>query len=383
MKNFYLQKLQDLQERGLLRQRKTVSGPQGPHLQVDGQTLLAFASNDYLGLANHPDLVRAAHAALDSHGLGAGASALISGHTEPVAQLERALASWLGQERALHFSTGYMANLGAIPALVGEDAAVFSDALNHACLIDGIRLARPASLTVYPHGDLAQLEAGLRQSTASEKWIVTDGVFSMDGDIAPLAELLSLAERHDARILVDDAHGFGVLGDEGRGTLSHLGVASPRVIYMATLGKAAGVFGAFIAASADVIEWLLQRARTYIFTTGTPPVLAAACLASLERIRQDGFRRDRLKQLGQQLQEGARGLPWKLLPSQTAIHPLIVGDNFTATRIAQSLQQQGLWVPAIRPPTVPPGSARLRISLSASHEPAHVERLLAALRSLA
>ena len=383
MKNFYLQKLQDLQEHGLLRQRKTISGPQGPHLQADGQLLLAFASNDYLGLANHPDLVRAAHAALDSHGLGAGASALISGHTEPVAQLEQALASWLGQERALHFSTGYMANLGAIPALVGDGAAVFSDALNHACLIDGIRLARPASLTVYPHGDLAQLEEGLSQSEASEKWIITDGVFSMDGDIAPLAELVSLAERHDARILVDDAHGFGVLGEEGRGTLSHLGVNSPRVIYMATLGKAAGVFGAFIAASADVIEWLLQRARTYIFTTGTPPVLAAACLASLQRIRQDGFRRDRLKQLGQQLQAGARGLPWKLLPSQTAIHPLIVGDNFTVTRIAQSLQQQGLWVPAIRPPTVPPGASRLRISLSASHEPAHVERLLAALRSLA
>ncbi len=382
MKNSFRQQLQALQDAGLARTRRIVEGPQGPCLEEGGRQVLAFASNDYLGLANHPDLVAAAHAALDRYGLGAGASALISGHSAPVAALEEALARWLGQDRVLHFSTGYMANLGTIPALLGEGAAVFSDALNHASLIDGIRLARPAELTVYRHGDMAQLEAALSRSRAGEKWIITDGVFSMDGDMAPLPALLALAERHDARLLVDDAHGFGVLGDEGRGSLSHWGLHSSRVVYMATLGKAAGVFGAFVAASQDVAEWLLQRARTYIFTTGTPPVLAAACLAALERIRRDQFRRDRLKQLGAQLQEGARGLPWPLLPSETAIHPLMLGDNFTALRVAQRLQEQGLWVPAIRPPTVPPGAARLRISLSASHESHHVERLLSALRSL-
>lgn len=382
MKNDYRQKLEALQEKGLTRQRRTVCSPQGPLLEVDGQQFLAFASNDYLGLASHPDLIRAAHDALDHYGLGAGASALVCGHSKPVAELEVALASWLGLERALHFSTGYMANFGAIPALIGKEAAVFSDALNHACLIDGIRLARPAELTVYRHADVAQVEAGLGQTLMTEKWIITDGVFSMDGDVAPLPDLLALAERYDARILVDDAHGFGILGHAGRGTMSHWGLASPRVVYMATLGKAAGVFGAFVAGAADTIEWLLQRARTYIFTTGTPPVLAAACLVSLERIRNDQFRRDRLRQLGRQLQDGARGLPWPLLPSETAIHPLILGDNFTALRIAGSLREQGLWVPAIRPPTVPPGQARLRISLSASHEPSHVERLLTALRRL-
>ncbi len=376
-------KLRTLREQGLLRQRRTVEGPQEAVLAVDGTPLLAFASNDYLGLAHHPDLTRAAHQALDHYGLGAGASALISGHSAPVAALESALAHWLGQERALHFSTGYMANLGIIPALVGEGAAVFSDALNHACLIDGIRLSRAAQVTIYEHGDVAQLEEALRQSSAPEKWIITDAVFSMDGDVAPLKAIVALAGQYDARILVDDAHGFGVLGEEGRGTLSHLGIHSPRVVYMATLGKAAGVYGAFVAASAEIVEWLVQRARTYIFTTGTPPVLAAACLASLSRIRQDEFRRERLRTLGARLQEGLQSLPWPALPSVTAIHPVVLGDNFTVTRIADALRDRGLWVPAIRPPTVPEGAARLRISLSANHRPEQIDRLLDALRALA
>ncbi len=376
-------KLHTLREQGLLRQRRTVEGPQEAVLAVDGKPLLAFASNDYLGLAHHPDLTQAAHQALDRYGLGAGASALISGHSAPVAALESALAQWLGQERALHFSTGYMANLGIIPALVGEGGAVFSDALNHACLIDGIRLSRAGQVTIYEHGNVAQLEAALRQSSAPEKWIITDAVFSMDGDVAPLKAIVALAEQYDARILVDDAHGFGVLGEEGRGTLSHLGIRSPRVVYMATLGKAAGVYGAFVAASAEIVEWLMQRARTYIFTTGTPPVLAAACLASLSRIRQDEFRRERLRALGARLQEGLKSLPWPALPSVTAIHPLVLGDNFTVTRIADALRDRGLWVPAIRPPTVPEGAARLRISLSANHCPEQVDRLLDALRALA
>ncbi len=381
--NSFKHKLRSLREQGLLRQRRTVEGPQDAVLTVDGKRLLAFASNDYLGLANHPDLTRAAHEALDCFGLGAGASALISGHSEPVAALESALAQWLGFERALHFSTGYMANLGIIPALVGEGAAVFSDALNHACLIDGIRLSRAGDVRIYKHGDMARLEDALKQSSLAEKWIITDAVFSMDGDVAPLNAIVALAQQYDAQVLVDDAHGFGVLGEEGRGTLSHLGIRSPRVVYMATLGKAAGVYGAFAAASAEVIEWLVQRARTYIFTTGTPPVLAAACIASLKRIQQDEFRRERLRYLGERLQEGLKTLPWPALPSVTAIHPLVLGDNFTVTRISDALRDRGIWVPAIRPPTVPAGAARLRISLSANHSSEQVDQLLAALRALA
>jgi len=381
--NSFEHKLHLLREQGLLRQRRTVEGPQEAVLTADGKKLLAFASNDYLGLAKHPDLVQAAHQALDCFGMGAGASALISGHSAPVAALESVLAQWLGYERALHFSSGYMANLGIIPALVSTGAAVFSDALNHACLIDGIRLARAGDVSIYPHGDMARLEQALKQSGASEKWIITDAVFSMDGDVAPLKAIIALAEQYDAQVLVDDAHGFGVLGEEGRGTLSHLGIRSARVIYMATLGKAAGVHGAFVAASAEVIEWLVQRARTYIFTTGTPPVLAAACLASLRRIQQDEFRRERLRELGMRLQEGLKTLPWRALPSVTAIHPVLLGDNFTVTRIADALRDRGFWVPAIRPPTVPEGAARLRISLSANHCPEHVDQLLSALRALA
>ncbi|MHB8354000.1 MAG: 8-amino-7-oxononanoate synthase [Burkholderiales bacterium] len=381
--NSFEDKLRSLHEQGLMRQRRTVEGPQEAVLTVDGQKLLAFASNDYLGLANHPDLIQAAHRALDHFGVGAGASALISGHSEPVAALESTLAQWLDYGRALHFSTGYMANLGIIPALVSPGAAVFSDALNHACLIDGIRLSRASDVTIYEHGDMARLEQALKQSRVLEKWIVTDAVFSMDGDVAPLNAIVALAEQYDAQVLVDDAHGFGVLGEAGRGTLNHLGIRSPRIVYMATLGKAAGVYGAFVAASAEVIEWLVQRARTYIFTTGTPPVLAAACLASIQRIQQDEFRRVRLRELGVRLQEGLKCLPWPALPSVTAIHPVVLGDNFTVTRIADALRDRGFWVPAIRPPTVQEGAARLRISLSANHSLAQVDALLAALRALA
>jgi len=387
MKRFH-EALSSLSLKGLLRQRRTIEGPQGPVMVVDGVPLLSFASNDYLGLANHPALIQAAHEALDRFGVGAAASALISGHSSAVHALEAALAEWLGYERALHFSTGYMANTGIIPALVGEGAAVFSDALNHACLIDGIRLSSSPSVHVYRHGDLAHLEQLLQKSPAAEKWIITDGVFSMDGDMAAMVDLVALAERFDAQILVDDAHGLGVLGLEGRGTLSHLGVVSPRIVYMATLGKAAGVFGAFVAGPKDVIDWLEQRARTYMFSTGSPPALAAAALASIECMRVDEFRREHLRALGRQLQQGLdrgqtpiRGLT--PLPSQTAIHPILVGDNASVMRISAALQARGIWVPAIRPPTVPEGQARLRISLSAAHSTDQVEQLITALRALA
>ncbi len=379
----YAPALRHLEARGLRRTRRTVQGPQGPSMQVDGRHLLAFASNDYLGLANHPKIIATAHAALDQYGLGAGASALISGHTEPVAALEQHLARWLGFERVLHFSSGYMANTGILPALLGRHAQVFADALNHACLIDGVRLAGPRSVHIYPHLDLMALEQALASAQEDNRWIVTDAVFSMDGDLAPLPQLLTLADTYDAMLLVDDAHGFGVLGAEGKGSLAHWQISSPRLVYMATLGKAAGVYGAFVGARADLIEWLIQKARTYLFTTGTPPALAAACLASVHCIAQDQFRRDQLQRLGLQLQQGAADLPWTLAPSGTAIHPLLLGDNQTVLQVAQALLAQGIWVPGIRPPTVPKGTGRLRISLSALHTASHIEQLLQALHTIA
>jgi len=373
--------LHDLDERGLLRRRRVVEGPQGARLLVDGREYLAFCSNDYLGLASHPALVEAVKQGADRYGVGAGASALISGHTRPCADLEERLAAFIRLPRALHFSTGYLANLGVLPALARAGDTIFSDALNHASLIDAARLSR-AEVSVYPHLDLATLGRALAASTSPTKVVATDAVFSMDGDIAPLPELLALCERHDAWLMVDDAHGFGVLGAGGRGSLAHFGIASPRIVYMGTLGKAAGVFGAFVAAEEPVIEWILQRARTYIFTTGTPPLLATALAASLELIASEEWRRDRLRQLIAQLRVGLAGLPWRLAPSETAIQPLIVGDNRAALALMDALRERGIWVPAIRPPTVPAGTARLRISLSAAHTPEDVAQLIAALKDI-
>lgn len=373
-------RLAQLEEQSLFRRRRVVGGPQGPILSVDGQDYLAFASNDYLGLANHPALLSAAREGLERFGVGAGASPLITGHTSVNDELEAELAAFVGLPRALHFSTGYMANLGIIPALVGSGDIVFSDRLNHACIIDGARLSG-AEFLVYPHNDFKRLGALLARNTRPRPLIVTDGVFSMDGDIAPLAELLALAEKHDAWLLIDDAHGFGVVGPQGRGSLSHFGLASPRVLYMATLGKAAGVAGAFVAGDDRVIEWLLQRARTYVFSTASPPMMSAALIAALKIIRTEDWRRQHLRHLAQRLRDGLVGLPWQLLPSQTAIHPLILGDNQLALDVMAELRAQGIWVPAIRPPTVPKGTARLRISLSAAHSEEQVDQLVAALHA--
>lgn len=374
--------LLQLQEQHLLRKRKIVSSAQGPSLVVDGQPCLSFCSNDYLGLANHPVLKEAAILGLEHYGVGAGASAVISGHSAAHEALEVMLANFVGMSRALYFSNGYMANIGIIPALVDSGDVVFSDRLNHACLIDGARLSR-AEFKVYPHGDAERLATLLAKSTHPNKLVVTDAVFSMDGDIAPLADILALCERYDARLVVDDAHGFGVLGQQGRGTLSHLGITSDRLIYMGTLGKAAGVYGAFVAAHANMIEWLLQRARTYIYTTASPAFLATALMASIKVIEQEQWRRDQLQLLARRLKERLAGMPWQLLPSDTAIQPLIVGDNVTALRLMDGLRTQGIWVPAIRPPTVPKGTARLRISLSAAHTEAHIDQLSDALIHMA
>jgi 8-amino-7-oxononanoate synthase len=374
--------LDHLEREGLLRQRRIVEGPQGAYLRFDGREYLSFCSNDYLGLANHPELVTAAERGLAAHGVGAGASALISGHTLEHEALEKRLAEFVGLPRALYFATGYMAAIGIIPALVRRGDTIFSDRLNHACLIDGARLSR-AEVRIFPHRDVRELEDMLAQCRSARKLVVSDAVFSMDGDIAPLPELLALCARYDARLLLDDAHGFGVLGRGGRGTLSHFDVASPCVVYIGTLGKAAGVFGAFVAGEASVVEWILQRARTYVFTTSSPAMLASAIVASLRLIDAEDWRRARLRRSIAQLHAGVGGLPWKMLPSETAIQPLVVGENHEAVALMEALLERGIWAPAIRPPTVPAGTARLRIALSASHTAHDVDRLTLALREVA
>jgi 8-amino-7-oxononanoate synthase len=368
---------------GLLRRRRTLDAPCGPEAMIEGRRVVAFCNNDYLGLANHPVLVAAAQDAAERWGVGSGASHVVSGHLRPHAELEERLAAFVGRERALYFATGYMANLAVAPTLVGRDDAIFADKLNHASLIDAALLAR-AEHVRYPHFDLDALARRLEQSQARRKLILTDAVFSMDGDLAPLPALFALAERFDAWLVVDDAHGFGVLGPGGRGSLAHFDLPpSPRLILMGTLGKAAGVSGAFVAGDRRVIEWLAQRARSYIFTTASSPIMAAALLASLELIAAGDGRRAHLQRLIWRLQEGLRSLPWRLLPSPTAIQPLLVGGNEATVQLAGRLFERGLWVPAIRPPTVPAGTARLRISLSAAHDESQLDALITALHDCA
>ncbi|HEX6065817.1 MAG TPA: 8-amino-7-oxononanoate synthase [Longimicrobiales bacterium] len=373
--------LAELEARGLRRTRRPLQSPQAPRVTVGGATYVAFCSNDYLGLASDPRLARAVQQAVETEGVGAGASHLVLGHSEAHGALEHALARFVGLPRALLFSTGYMANIGAITALAGREDAVFADRLNHASLNDACLLSR-AQCRRYAHADVNALAALLERTRARRKLIVTDAVFSMDGDIAPVAALLELAERYDAWLYLDDAHGFGVLG-AGRGVLTHLGVRSPRIIYMGTLGKAAGTFGAFVAGESALVEFLIQRARTYIYTTALPPVLSRATLKSLELIETEQWRRDHLMKLIHLLKQGTALRNWRLLDSDTAIQPLVIGDNAAAVAVSDRLAERGLLVPAIRPPTVPPGSARLRISLSAAHSEADVARLTESLNALA
>ena len=367
--------------KGLRRTRRTLDSAQNAHVTVDGKNYIAFCSNDYLGLANHPELIAAAQTGASAYGVGAGASHLVLGHARAHENLEQQLAAFVNLPRALLFSTGYMANLGVVTALLGRDDAVFADRLNHASLNDACLLSR-ARFKRFAHNDVVQLERLLAASKAKRKLIVVDAVFSMDGDIAPVPELLALAERYDAWLLLDDAHGFGVLGAGGRGVLEHFNLSHPRVIYMATLGKAAGVFGAFVAGDDTLIETLMQRARTYIYTTAMPPLLACAVSKSIELIADGALLRKQLNDNIIQLKHIlTNGLPedLPLLPSHTAIQPLVIGDNRAATGIAGKLASRGILVPAIRPPTVPRGTARLRISLSAAHTPDDVRALCDAL----
>jgi 8-amino-7-oxononanoate synthase len=373
-----------LDDQGLRRSRRVLDGVQGARVTLDGREFLSFSSNDYLGLAGHPAIAEAARRAAAEHGVGAGAAHLISGHHRLHHDLEQELADFVGMPAALLFSTGYMANLGVVQALLDRHGEVFEDRLNHASLVDAALLSR-AKLTRYPHCDLSALERQLAASQAGVKLIASDTVFSMDGDLAPVAGLLELAERFEAWLYLDDAHGFGVLGEDGRGVLSYLPPAarSPRLIYLATLGKAAGVSGAFVAGRADLIEWLVNKARTYIYTTAQPPLLAAAVSASLKLIANEPWRRQRLAELVARLKAGMAQLPWALLASDTPIQPLLVGDQQAALALAEGLKQRGILIPAIRPPTVPQGTARLRISLSAAHTLGDVDELLAALHELA
>lgn len=380
-----------LDARGLRRRRRTAETACAPHTVVEGQRVLSFNSNDYLGLAADPRIAAALQEGVRLYGAGSGASHLVSGHSKAHEELEERLADLLAphlvQASALYLSTGYMANLGVLTALATAtpgEAEIFSDALNHASIIDGARLAR-AQVKVYAHNDMAALAQTLAASPAKNKIVVTDSVFSMDGDIAPLPQILALCERFGAWLVVDDAHGFGVLGEHGRGALEHFGLKSPQLVYMGTLGKAAGVSGAFVAAHVTVIDWLVQRARPYIYTTAAAPALAHALLTSIDLIasKEGRQRRAQLELLQHQLSAIPLRAGWQHLASATPIQPLVIGGNAEALVAAQALLDRGLWVSAIRAPTVPAGTARLRITLSAAHTHDDVARLLDALHTLA
>ncbi len=374
------QELQQLDAQHLKRNRRVLESAQGVEIGVDGQTLLSFSSNDYLGLANDARVRQAFKDGVDRCGVGSGSSHLVTGHARAHHALEEELAAFVGAGRALLFSTGYMANLGAAGALLDGRGTAFEDKLNHASLIDAARLG--AAVKRFRHGDLDRL-AALLSDTDGDKLILTDAVFSMDGDLADLPRLRQLANAHRAWLLVDDAHGLGVLGAEGRGSLEHFGLApGTPLILLGTLGKALGTFGAFIAGDSELIEYLIQRARTYIYTTALPPAVAEATRASLRIVREESWRREVLRERIAQFRAGAGQLGLRLLDSVTPIQPVILASAEAALAASAALRAQGILVPAIRPPTVPANSSRLRVSLCALHTSAQVERLLAALATL-
>lgn len=376
------QRLSERHATNLYRRLRIAEGPTTPRRVVDDRKVLSFCSNDYLGLASHPEVITAFKRGANEYGVGSGAAHLVNGHTRAHQALEDELAAFTGRERALLFSTGYMANLGVIGALVGRGDAVFEDRFNHASLLDG-GLLSGARFKRYPHADAMALADLLAESAASERLIVTDGVFSMDGDLAPLPALAALARQHDAWLMVDDAHGLGVLGARGRGTLEHFGLGADDVpVLMGTLGKALGTAGAFVAGSKDLIEWLIQAARPYIYTTAMPAAFAEATRASLRLVEKEPWRREHLRALISRFKAGAVQLGLRLLPSDAPIQPILVGEAGEALALSQRLWEMGIDVTAIRPPTVPPGTARLRITFSAAHSLQDVDALLSALENL-
>jgi 8-amino-7-oxononanoate synthase len=396
--NHFNHLLDDLEQHSLKRTLKICDSASAPIMKINGQAMLTFCSNDYLGLANHPDLAKAITEGLQRFGSGSGASHMISGHHRPHDQLEKALAqtqeAFIPEVRALFFSTGYMANLAAITAIsssLGSNQvmSIYSEELNHASLIDGVRLAskqNQAKVQIFPHQDLQALEQLLANDPNQFKLIVTDGVFSMDGDLAKVADLLKLAHQYDALLLIDDAHGFGVLGQHGFGILEHAGIqntneAAARIIYIGTLGKAAGISGAFVTGHKTLIEWIMQKGRSYIYTTASPPAIAHGLLKSLELMSDDSYRASLNKNI-QYWKKTLRLNKWSLMPSDTAIQPIMIGKTEDALRVAQQLYQKNIWVPAIRPPTVPADTARLRITFSASHTTDQIDQLIQALMEI-
>ena len=371
--------LAEREQARLYRRRQVLESPQGVDVVVNGERYVNFSSNDYLGLASHPKVIEALAAGARKWGAGSGAAHLVSGHSHPHHALEEELADFTGRERALLFSTGYMANLGVVSALSGRGDTVFEDRLNHASLIDAGILSR-AKLKRYGHADASELATRLDSTDSGARLVVTDGVFSMDGDLAPLPELVQACQSKDAWLMVDDAHGLGVVGTHGRGSLEHFNLNTETVpILVGTLGKAFGTFGAFVAGSETLVESLIQQARSYVYTTALPPAVAEATRESLRLIQTEGWRREKLQHLVKRFRQGAdeSGLP--LMDSFTPIQPLLLGDTDRALMVSQRLREQGFLISAIRPPTVPEGTARLRITFSAEHEEVHVDRLLNAL----
>ncbi len=369
-------------EAGLYRSRRVTGSAQSVHCVIDGGPVLSFCSNDYLGLANHPDIKKAFIDAVGTYGVGSGAAHLINGHSQLHHDCEQRLAEFTGRDRALLFSNGYMANLAIASTLTGRHDTIFQDKLNHASLIDAAKLSGTRSQR-YRHNDLEQLENLLQNSQSdNRKLIMTDAVFSMDGDCADLLRISELCECYDACCMVDDAHGFGVFGERGGGLLEKLRLDQRQVpILMATLGKAVGTAGAFVAGSEELIETLIQQARPYIYTTAAPPAISAATLRSLEIIEQEGWRRQKLADLIGYLRQGLGRLDYRLMPSKSPIQPIIIGDNHRTLALSEALFDQGILVTAIRPPTVPAGGARLRITLSAEHDEADISYLINALKN--
>lgn len=373
------QKLDERMEQSLYRRRRVVESPQGVEIDIDEKHYLSFSSNDYLGLANHPELISAFHDGLNRWGAGSGAAHLVTGHSATHHALEEELAEFLGYPRVLLFSSGYLANLGLQQALLGRGDRVIHDRLNHASLLDGARLSG-AKLVRFSHKDIAALEGRLAEKGTGRVLVATDGLFSMDGDVAPLPAIAGECRCAAAALVVDDAHGIGVHGPEGRGTVAKFGLGEPEVpVLMGTLGKAFGLSGAFVAGSDSLVETLIQQARTYIYTTAPPPAQAEAARMALRLVRSGDERRERLRTLIQRFRSGATELGLDLMSSDTPIQPLMVGDSSSAVELSKSLQKHGILVTPIRPPTVPDGSARLRITFSANHTEEHVDRLLEAL----
>lgn len=375
--------LNNRKQQFLYRQRRTLETPQQPLVKVDGREYLAFCSNDYLGLANHPDVISSFQQAASIYGVGGGASHLVNGHSHAHHELEEALAEFTGRPRALLFSTGYMANLGAVNALLDKQDAVFQDRINHASLLDA-GLLSGARFQRYLHNDVESLDKRLGKTEARRKLVVTDGVFSMDGDIADLPEVARVCQKHNAWLMVDDAHGFGCLGKQGGGCAEYFDMPAEQLqVLVGTLGKGFGTAGAFVAGSEELIETLIQHARTYIYTTSMPPAVAAATLTSLKLLESENWRREKLQTLIKQFRQGCEQLGLQLMDSPTPIQPILIGESDKALEISQGLEREGIFISAIRPPTVPQGSARLRVTLSAAHDEDQVEVLLSKLEKVA